>query len=225
VVEAMIVRHIVGLAGTVAALLAASSFAGPAASLRVRATEALHPCAVAAARAFAATGGGAVTVEVGALDDATADVLLGSSFEMTRALEAGLGRDDSDVALAEIPWVLVLAERAPVVASLEEAARAGLEIGVWSGPDASDARRALSARTIRASEGRDASTLRKAEAALLPLSLAGPGRRIRVDIPALVAQAALGARSSAPESARKLLAYLGGEAGQRAFSDCGVEGR
>lgn len=213
----MLVRLVVGLL----ALLAS----GATTPLRIRATEAMAPCAAAAARAFAATGGRLATVETGSLDDATADVLLGSGVEITRALESGLGRDDTDVAIAEIPWVLVLADRAPAVSSLEEAVRAGLEVEVLAGPAAYEARRFLSSRVAQVREGRDLAELRKAEGALVPLSLAGPGRRIRVDVPALVAQAAVGARAQAPDRAGTFLAYLGAESGKRAFSECGVSGR
>lgn len=198
---------------------------GPATPLRIRATEAMAPCASAAARTFATAGGPAATVETGALDDATADVLVGSGVEMTRALESGLGRDDSDVAIAEVPWVLVLADRAPAVVSLDEAVRAGLEVEVLAGAAAHEARRLLSGKVARVRESGDVAELRKAEAALVPLSLAGPGRRITVDVPALVAQAAVGARAAAADVARTFVTYLGSEAGKRAFSECGLPGR
>jgi hypothetical protein len=220
----MIVRLVVGLLalGLAAPSLLAALFApGSTAALRIRATEAMAPCAATAARAFAATGGPRATLETGDLDDATADVLLGSGVEITRALESGLGRDDSDVAIAEIPWVLVLADRAPAVSSLDEAVRAGLAVEVLAGPAAYEARRALSSRTTRVHESRDLAALRKAEAGLVPLSLAGAGRRIAVDVPALVAQAAVGARAQAPEAALRFVAFVGSDAGKRAFSECG----
>jgi hypothetical protein len=203
----------------VASLLAV--LAAPAAPpLRVRATEAMAPCVAAAAKAFAATGGRAAAVETGDLKDATADVLVGSGPEVTRALESGLGRDDSDVAIAEVPWVLVLSEAAPAVASLEEAVRAGLEVDVLSGPASYEARRALASKSSRLRES-DLTTLRKAPAALVPLSLAGPGRRVAVDVPALVAQAAVGVSASAPDGARAFVAFLGSDEGRRAFAACG----
>jgi hypothetical protein len=205
------------LGGPLALLLAV----GAAAPLRVRATVAMAPCAEAAARAFAAKGGGAAAVETGALDDPTADVLLGSGVEMTRALESGRGRDDSDVAIAEVPWVLVLADAAPAVSSLEEAARAGIEVQVLAGPASHEARRALEARTSRVRDSSDLAALRKAGAALLPLSLAGPGRKVAVEVPALVAQAAVGSRSAAPEAGQAFVAFLGSDEGRRAFAACG----
>jgi hypothetical protein len=222
--KAMIVPLIVGLLAM--GFAAPALFApGSTAALRIRATEAMAPCAAAAARAFAATGGPRATLETGDLDDATADVLLGSGVEITRALESGLGRDDSDVAIAEIPWVLVLADHAPAVSSLDEAVRAGLAVEVLAGPAAYEARRALSSKTTRVHESRDLAALRKAEAGLVPLSLAGAGRRIAVDVPALVAQAAVGARAQSPEAALRFVTFVGGDAGKRAFSECGVSGR
>jgi hypothetical protein len=121
----------------------------PSPSLRVRATEAMAPCVTVAAQAFASTGGRGASVETGDLNDRTADVLVGSGPEMTRALESGLGRDDSDVAIAEVPWVLVLSDAVPTVASLEDAVRAGLEVDVLAGPASYEARRVLVAKSSR----------------------------------------------------------------------------
>ena len=190
--------------------------AGPA--VRARATEAMAPCTTAAARAYAAAGGGAVAVETGELE-ASADVLVGSGIEITRALESGAGNDDSDVAIAEVPWVLVLSDRAPAVKSLDEAARAGVEVEVLAGRASHEAVRLVTAKTGRVRE-QDAAGLRKAEAALVPASLAGPGRRIAVDLRALEAQAAVGSRAGDPAAARAFVAFLGSDPGRRAFASC-----
>jgi hypothetical protein len=160
-------------------------------------------------------------VETGDLTDAAADVLVGSGPEVTRVLESGLGRDDSDVAIAEVPWVLVLSDAAPAVGSLEDAARAGLEVEVLAGPASYEARRALAAKSSRVRESRDVAALRKAQVALVPLSLAGRGRRVAVDVPPLVAQAAVGATAAAPDAAQAFVAFLGSVDGRRAFAACG----
>ena len=201
-------------------LVVASVGADPAPALRVRATEAMAPCAAAATRVFTGGGGSRLTVETGDLADASADVLVGSAVEVTRALESGRALIDSDVEIARVPWVLVLGEAAPVVESLKAIAVAGLEVEVPAGPASYEARRALSAASAGRVRESDASALRKAGIALVPLSLAGPGRRIAVDVPALVAQAAVGSRAASPDTARAFVAFLGGEEGRRAFAEC-----
>ena len=206
-------------------LVVASVGADPAPALRVRATEAMAPCAAAATRVFTGGGGSRLTVETGDLADASADVLVGSAVEVTRALESGLALIDSDVEIARVPWVLVLGEAAPVVESLKAIAVAGLEVEVPAGPASYEARRALSAASAGRVRESDASALRKAGIALVPLSLAGPGRRIAVDVPALVAQAAVGSRAVSPDTARAFVAFLGGEEGRRAFAECGGKNR
>ena len=139
----------------------------------------MAPCTASAARAYAAAGGPAVAVETGALE-ASADVLVGSGVEITRVLESGAGRSDSDVAIAEVPWVLVLSDRAPAVKSLDEATKAGVLVEVLAGPASHEAVRLLATKSAPVRE-QDAAGLRKAEAALVPASVAGPGRRIAVD--------------------------------------------
>jgi hypothetical protein len=214
------------LAGTCATTTAdPGSAADPGPVLRVRATEAMAPCLVAATRALPAGPGRSSTLETGDLADATADVLVGSAVEITRALESGLALFDSDVDIASVPWVLVLGEKAPDLHSLKEVAAAGLEVEVPAGPASYEARRALAAASAGRVRESDALALRKAGIALVPLSLAGPGRRIAVDVPALLAQAAVGARAASPEAARALAAFLGGENGRRAFAECAGQSR
>ena len=213
-----------GVSCRLAVVLFAAAFgrellAAPPVPLRVRATETMAPCAASAARAYTLAGGPQALVETGALE-AAADVLVGSGIELTRALESGAGRDDSDVAVVEVPWVLVLSERAPSVKSLEEAAAAGVEIEVLKGPISYEAQRVLAEKTKAHVREQDASSLRKAEAALVPVSVAGPGRRITVDVPALRAQAAVGSGSRAEAAARAFVAFLASEAGRRSFAAC-----
>ena len=199
--------------------------AEPAPVLRVRATEAMAPCLAAATLAFTAGAGRGPSLETGDLADATADVLVGSAIEVTRALESGRAENDSDVEIASVPWVLVLGDTAPVLQSLKEIAAAGLEVEVPAGPASYEARRALVAAAAGRVRESDAKALRKAGIALVPLSLAGPGRRIAVEVPPLVAQAAVGARAVSPETARAFVAFLGGENGRRAFAGCGGKSR
>jgi hypothetical protein len=206
------------LAGAGLGLLSGAVLAPAAASLRIRATEAMAPCAAAAATAYAATGGEAAVVETGPLE-AAADVLVGGGIEITRALESGAGRDDSDVAVTDVPWTLVLADRAPAVKSVEEAVRAGIEIEVLGGPSAHEAKRFLEGKSARTRDN-DGPGLRRAEAALVPVSLAGPGRRLAVEVPALTAQAAVGRHSAAEAAARRFVAYLASPRGREAFAAC-----
>ena len=194
-------------------------------ALRVRATEAMAPCIATAMHAFTGGSGRSPSVETGDLADATADVLVGSAVEVTRALESGRAQNDSDVEIASVPWVLVLGEAAPALQSLKDVAAAGLEVEIPAGPVSYEARRALVAAAAGRVRESDASALRKAGIALVPLSLAGPGRRIAVDVPALVAEAAVGARAASPEAARAFVAFLGGESGRRAFAECGGPSR
>jgi hypothetical protein len=181
----------------------------------------MAPCVTAAASAFAARGGRAAAVEIGELKDAAADVLVGSGPELTRALESGVARDDSDVAIAEVPWVLLVAEGAPLVGSIEQAVEAGATVDVPAGPVGVEARRFLRARSSRVREGRDLAALRAAPLALVPLSVAGPGRRVAVDVPALVAQAAVGTSAPSADAARAFVEFLGTAEGRRAFASCG----
>ena len=204
---------------------ATTAVAEPAPALRVRATEAMAPCIAAATRVFTGGSGRSLNLETGDLADAGADVLVGSAVEMTRALESGRAQSDSDVEIASVPWVLVLGEAAPALQSLKEVAAAGLEVEVPAGPASYEARRVLAAAAAGRVRESDASSLRKAEIALVPLSLAGPGRRIAVDVPALVAEAAVGARAASPEAARAFVAFLGEENGRRAFAGCGAPSR
>jgi ABC-type molybdate transport system substrate-binding protein len=189
-------------------------------SLRVRATIAVAPCLEAAVRAYEKNGGRAV-VETGALGDATtADVLVGASAEVTRALEAGAAAADSDAEVARVPWVLVLTTGNPYgIHRLADAARAGIEVWVAGGPAAHAARRAaVAAAPDRVREASDGVVPDGAAAALAPLCLAGAGERLPVDVPDLVVEAAVSARTARPDAARGFVAFLGSPAGRRAFA-------
>jgi hypothetical protein len=190
--------------------------------LRVRVTPAVAPCVTAASPSWP---GARVAVETAGLrDPGPADVLVGTGVEMTRALEGGQGVVNSDVEIAEIPWVLAVASGNPLrVRSLAEAREKGVEVVVLGGPAAYEARRALAGGgTSRVRESTDRQVLRAASVALLPLSLAGSGERIAVpEVPALRATAAVAVGAAQPERAEQFVRFLGSEAGQRAFAACG----
>ena len=191
-------------------------------ALRVRGTAAVAPCVTAASPSWP---GGRVAVEAAGLrDPGPVDVLVGASVEMTRALEGGGAVVNSDVDIAEIPWVLSVAAGNPLrVRSLADAREKGVEVVLLGGPVAYEARRALAgAGTSRVRESTDRQTLRSASVALLPLSLAGSGERIAVpEVPALRATAAVALGAAQPERAEQFVRFLGSEAGQRAFAACG----
>ena len=187
--------------------------------VRVRATTAVSPCVLAAARAYEKKG--RVAVETGSLADAaTADVLVGAAAEVTRALEGGAAAPDSDAEVARVKWVLVVPEGNPnQIQGLADAERAAVEVWVAGGPAAYEARRAVEKLApARVREASDGAVPRGAAAALAPTCLAGPGERINVDVPDLVVEAAVSAKASRPEAARDFVAFLASPAGRRAFA-------
>jgi ABC-type molybdate transport system substrate-binding protein len=207
------------LAGIVGA--ASLAAAGPAAVLKVRATEAVAPCVAAAARSYELASGERVVVETGrATDETRADVLASSAVEMTRALESGRAVAGSEEDVARIPWVLSVQEGNPLgVSGLADLERPGVEVTVFAGPAAYEARRALRGRAVR--ETSDAKALRAAPVALVPLSLAGPGPRLPVEVPAIEARAAVATSAGRPEAALAFVRFLASERGQDAFASCG----
>jgi hypothetical protein len=193
---------------------------GATGALSIRATDAVAPCVRSAARAYPAGKG--ITIEVGRLADARADVLVGSAPEVTRALESGQAVVGSDVAVARIPWVIALAPGNPArVRAPGDLRRPDLEVWVLEGAAAYEARRHLEALAPgRVREAADRTVLGAAAAAVVPLSLAGPGERIPFDVPPIEAQAAVGAGSRRSAAARGFIAFLGSEAGGKAFAAC-----
>jgi hypothetical protein len=190
-------------------------------TLRVVSSAVSAPCVEAAGRAWQARGGAAPVVETGSLrDPGDWDVLVGSGVELTRALEGGDAVIDSDVGIAEIPWVLQLPSGGEVRA-LSDVVQSGVEIVMLAGPAAYEARRALArdgTATVR--ETTDLAQLRSAPVALVPLSLAGSGRKVEVDVPPVRVDAAVGIRSPHAEQATAFVRYLGSEAGRQAFAAC-----
>jgi len=206
-----------------AGLLGVSS--APAASLTVRASDAAAPCAAAAAEAYARTTGRSVSVEAGVVTaPAPVDVTVAFDVEMTRVVEGGLAVDGSEKDVARVPWVLAVPAGNPAgIRGLDDIKRAA-EVWVLGGPAAHEARRAAAALAEgRLHESTDAATLRQANVALVPLSIAGRGERIAVDVRPLVAEAAVAAQSVRPDEARDFVAFLASEAGQKAFAACGQQ--
>lgn len=199
----------------------AAHAAGGETALSVRASEAVAPCVSAAAGAYEA---GRISVETGGFRDlAQADAFVASAVEMTRALESGSALSGTEVDVARIPWVLSLESGNPLgIRGLADLSRPGTRLVILGGPAAYEARRALRAfAPDHVQEATDARTLRAAPVALVPLSLAGDGERITVELPPVVARAAVAAHSSRVEASRAFVAFLGSEAGQRGFAGCG----
>lgn len=213
-------RSIPIIALVFALLLPTAGFAADG-SLRVRSSVVSAPCVEAAGRAWATDGGQAVAVETGGLRDAGDwDVLVGSGVELTRALEGGDAVIDSEVDIAHIPWVLQLSSGGDV-RTLSDVVRSDTEIVMPAGPAGYEARRALAQEgTARVRETTDAARLRSAPVALVPVSLAGSGRQVEVDVPPIPVAAAVGVRARHGEDARAFVRYLGSETGQQVFATC-----
>ena len=190
-------------------------------SLRVRSSPVSAPCVEAVGKAWDARGGRALDLKIGGLRDAGDwDVLVGSGVELTRALEGGDAIIDTDVGIADIPWVLQLPSGGDVQ-SLSDVVRSGVEVTMLAGPAAYEARRALVRDgTVTIRETTDAAQLRSAPVALVPLSLAGSGRQVEVDVPPIRVDAAVGVRARHSEDATAFVNYLGSEAGRQVFAAC-----
>jgi hypothetical protein len=221
---ALLVASALTLPGAGEASLAGAAEEAP---LRVRVSAEPAPCVAAASRSW--SSGRKVVFETAALrDPGPVDVIVGTGPEMTRALEGGRAVVNSDVEVAEIPWVLSVAAGNPLrVRDLADLGTREMEVLVLGGPAAYEARRALGAGrgSLRVREETDRETLRAAPVALVPLSLAGAGDRIKVDLPPLRASAAVAVGAARPEQAAALVRYLGSEGGQRAFASCGQAAR
>jgi len=189
--------------------------------LMVRASSFAAPCVRAAGAAWQAESGREVDLSSGGLREAGEwDVLVGSSVELTRALEGRDAVSDSDVEIATIPWVLHLAAGG-TVRSLDDLARSGAEAVILGGDAAYEARRALAEHNVgRVRESTDDRRLRSATVALVPLSLAGNGERVPVDVPPIRVGAAVGVRARHADAATAFVEYLGSETGQQAFATC-----
>jgi hypothetical protein len=210
-----------------ATLLAASAVAAPAA-LRVKASPAVAPCVVAAADEYERAAGRRVAVETAAIgphDSADgADVVVAADQELNRVIESGATDPGLDFEVARFPWVLAgpPGAAAPEMRSLE---RPGSVVRTPDGVVARETWRRLSLqgfappRVVR--QGETPLRLQPGEAAVVPLSLAGPGPVAPLDVPPLRVHA-LGVRASArKDAARAFLDFLQSARGQAALAACG----
>ena len=193
-------------------------------ALRVRASASTTPCLAAVVRFWEARGGRRVEVETGGLrDQGPWDVLVGSSVELTRALEGGDADVASDVEVATIPWVLHL-QGGGDVAALSDVVGSGVDVVLPAGDESYEARRTLAEQgASRVLETRDTARLRSAPAALVPLSLAGPGKKLSVDVPPIRVGAAVGLRARHGADAGSFVALLGSKEGRQVFSACSAQ--
>ena len=209
------------------ALVTASLAPAPAA-LRVKASPSVAPCVVAAGLEYERATGRKVAVETAGLGSPSsadgADVVVAADQELHRIIESGSSDPGLDADVARIPWVLA---GAPGAAAPELRAL-GRSTAVVRSPDGVVARETwrrlrlqgfAPARVERLPE--TPPRLQPGEAAVVPLSLAGPGPVSTLDVPPLTARA-LGIRASArKDAARAFLDFLTGQTGNEAFRVCG----
>lgn len=213
----------------VLALLAGAASAPAPGALRVKASPAVAPCVVAAGLEYERTTGRKLSVETAAIGEHTsaegADVVVAADQELNRVIESGATHPDLDVDVARIPWVLAAAPgtAAPETGGL---ARSATQVRVLGGTVSREALRNLSLQgkapgnATRFDGARGAVRLSPGEAAIVPLSLAGPGPVTPLDVPPLTARA-LGVRASARTTeTRAFLDFLAGP-GNEAFRACG----
>lgn len=192
---------------TTPAVLLLAAFAVPvrAADLRVRASEAFAPCLGPALDAFTRASRVPVALEAGDPDvTGKASLVVGGDAELRRLLEGGTADARTAADLGEVPWVTVFPPGS-TARSLAALAAAD-EVAVLGGPAGERARESLGTRALQVT--RDPRALSAAPYALVPRTLAGPGQQRPVDVPALVAVAAVVERSPAEADARRLLAFL-----------------
>jgi hypothetical protein len=215
---------------SVVLMLAAAATSPSSGPLRVKASPAVAPCVAAAAVAYERATGRTLAVETAALFDAAstagADVVVAADAELNRIIEGGATHPDLEVDVARIPWVLTAANGGEAVSAASlRGSRA--TVRVMGGVVGREASRSLARQGIdpaRFERLRDPVTplrLLPGEAAIVPLSLAGPGPVSSLDVPPLTARA-LGVRASARTDAiRRFLDFLTGETGNAAFRACG----
>ena len=210
-------------------LLAGVASAAAPAALRVKASPSVAPCVVAAGLEYERTTGRRLAVETAAIGEHTsangADVVVAADQELHRVIESGATHPDLDIDVARIPWVIAAAPgtAAPETGAL---ARSATRVRVLAGTVSREALRNLSLQgtapgnATRFDGARGAVRLSPGEAAIVPLSLAGPGPVTLLGVPPLTARA-LGVRASARTSeARAFLDFLAGP-GNEAFRACG----
>jgi hypothetical protein len=215
---------------TVVALALLGAGAAPRGDLVVKASAPVAPCVAATIPAFQWTSGVRVSLRVGDVWSVSsadgADVVVAVEEELTRVIEGGASRPDLDVDVARIPWVLLSTKREPAadVAALERSSMRVLVLGGAVGREARKSLQGLAPERVRTVKDPGGPVhLEPGEAAVMPLSLAGPGEVTRLPIPPLLVHAVVARASSRPETARAFLGFLTSERGASAFSACGRE--
>jgi hypothetical protein len=212
----------------VAALWLLTAAPPPPGSLRVKASPVASPCVAAAAALFTSSTGRPVAVETGNVELPTSatgfDVVVGADEELTRVIEGGASHPDLDVDVARIPWVLLTPASSPA-ADLAALGRTDTQVKMLGGTVGRRARGDLgplpNTEKVQASAG----TLRvqPGEAAIVPLSLAGPGHVSTVPLTPVLVRAVGVRRSPHLDAARAFLDFLVSESGNAAFRRCGRE--
>jgi hypothetical protein len=209
------------------ALLAAPLVAAPPV-LRVKASPAVAPCVVAAGLEYQHATGRKLAVETAAVGSPSsadgADVVVAADQELHRVIESGASDPALEVDVARIPWVLSGAPGA-AAPELRALGRSTTVVRSIEGVVARETWRRLALQGFapaRVERFRQTPPpLLPGEAAIVPLSLAGPGPVSTLDVPPLTARA-LGVRASArKDAARAFLDFLAGEKGNAAFRACG----
>lgn len=201
---------------------ARTSPGGVAPVVRVRATAPFAACTTAAADAFTRTRGIAVRVETG---DAVAgdgvDVLVGDDDELVRLLEGGALDVASAVDLGRVPWVLVTADGAGGPRGLADLdATLSGPLHVLGGAAGREARTAVRLAPERLVVSTDPRILSAARTAVVPATLAGPGRRQPLSIRPLIAVAAVRAGLAGRGDLQALLRFFASPEGRAAFARC-----
>lgn len=199
------------------ALIAVASLpvCGAEPAVRVRADDVASGCLVSALKADAGRG----TLTAAAAE--AADVLVATAAEVTRAVESGAAVEGSEVAIARIPFVLVVPAGNPLgLRGLEDVARAGGELAVSDLPAAHEARRAADSAAPGRVKALGTTKLRVATLALVPLSLAGAGDQLATELRPLEIRGVVLATARDPQAARELLRRLAAAPAQDAFAAC-----
>ena len=183
-------------------LTLASAPLQPSAVLHVRASAAFAPCLTPVVQAYNRASATRALLDVGVPDPVgSADVVIGDDSEMTRLLEGGAASLATAVDLGAMPWVRVAPEG-------WAAAGADGPIAVLGGAAGREARTLLSMSRATMRITADPEELRRASAALVPLSLAGAGARRPADLTPLRATAAEVVAGRNGAAARRFLAFL-----------------
>lgn len=192
--------------------------------LWIQVTPALSECGGALRDAFGVSHALPVALHVDeARGVAGADLVVADSAELTRILEGGLADEGTAVLLGQVPWVTVSPPEQAAPSSLAAfVAAAPSRVAVLGGAMGREARAMIALPPARLTVSRDVAELRSARHALLPRSLAGPGRQLVVDgLSPLTVVAAPVVGSRHPAQVQSFLEFLGGSAARRAFEACG----